>query len=79
MDYRAKFEKWCASHGIDTVRVQSSGAYMTYRASWCWKCLAAVLGIDEYKYEDEFPEVDESINILTAKSGTSSLAAKQGE
>lgn len=52
MNYREKFEAWCDRNYIDTMRVPTSGAYFSYRAAWCWKCLSAVLGIDEYKYED---------------------------
>lgn len=56
MNYREKFEEWCWKNNIDTLRVSTSGAYFSYRASWCWKCLAAVLGLDEYKYEDSLQQ-----------------------
>lgn len=48
MNYREKFEEWCKQQGICTARIPSSGGYTSYRAAWCWRCLSAVLGLEEY-------------------------------
>lgn len=48
MNYREKFETWCKQQGICTARIPSSGGYASYRAAWCWRCLSAVLGLEEY-------------------------------
>lgn len=47
-DLRNLFHEWAFRNGVSVMRNPTTGAYLGLRATWCWRCLSAIVGVEEY-------------------------------